>query len=683
MGWLTNISNIHKIDPITEEVYNELIDFFDNESMCSGFRGTKQRVPRPTGNENLKEIAEEIYGYFSAHYNKARHTFIELERINNIETYIKQPLTIVDVGCGIGTASYALLDLIRRKYMSLSNPIKIRIIFIELSAIKSELLKRCVESYISKCPNVQLEYEIINIAFPNCIDEIKEFVKNQTNILLIMSNLVNWLKNDPYEMGKGIHKINMENPDVYDVKVINIEGHTLENKIKEQYNYLENKGVYTINGPNKVRESLTYINAIKSYWYEIRKNKTPYKNVNSYVHGSVKSIPLIKAVSSKSMLEIAFFKARHAHRSIGITDELEIKYTESNLNNIIRLIKDELDKGSGYQYSNDFLEYKSPKNDKDVRPLVIEDFINDIVSTSLIITMGDNIDEEQDLLRNVEYSFGNRLSDELKSPYIFKPFTQKYFNEYIAKAKDFSEDPSNSYCVQADIKSFYTMIDKGLLKDIVDKTIPDTIKWVKNTLYSYIDRIFDGCKSSKGLPQGVFLSNLLANLYLTKLDSKINSFGELKYVRYVDDFFIFSQNKKAAEEIDENLKKIIEGELQLKINLDKSGVVASKDLIWPGNEIFFRDIKIEIDRILRSIYKLDNKNYKKYKKNPEEFINSLHECLSSINIYIPKNWLQIKIEGEVSFLDRMLKRFRSKSIFLNWAKKKIFIVMILNGGISP
>jgi hypothetical protein len=672
LDWLKSISQPYKIDPITEQVYNELIDYFDRQRRCTGYKNIKGRLPRPTTNDDIKEIAEEIYGYFSAHYCKAWHTFIQQEKLHGNEAFIKQPVTIIDIGCGIGTATYALIDLLRYKHAKNKHNslIEIKVIFVELSKIKSKLLKTCIENYKSKCTNVKIRYEIIDTAFPNCIEDIKKLVKYDKNILIIMSNLVNWLHNDPYEMGKGIHKINMENPDIYDIKVINIEGHKLREKISKQYDYLANKGIYHINGPtDNNTKKITYINAKRSYWSEIRRKKR-YTNKEGYLHGSVKSIPLIKAISDPKMLEIAFFKARHAQRSQSLLDEIEVKYIESNLNNIIDLLVKELNEYNGYKYTNEFLEYQAPKNEKDFRPMVIEDLKNDIISASLLMTMGDSVDDVQDMLKNEVYSFGNRLNNILKSPYIFQLFTQKYFNEYIAKAKQISEESQYNYCVQADIKSFYTRVDKKLLKEIINKTLPDTILWVKNTLYSFIDREFNGCENDRGIPQGVFMSNLLANLYLTALDEEISSLNNLKYVRYVDDFYIFSTTEKEAQEVYSKVKAVLENILLLNLNEDKSGISESSELHWPGNREFFEDTKHKINQILRTIYKIDNKNYKKYKKYPKEFIEALHECLKLIGVYIPQNWLQIKIESELSFIEKMIKLFKQPSDFFKWASRK-------------
>lgn len=154
------------------------------------------------------------------------------------------------------------------------------------------------------------------------------------------------------------------------------------------------------------------------------------------------------------------------------------------------------------------------------------------------------------------------------------------------------------------------------------------------------------------------------------MDGIVNSFKEIEYVRYVDDFFVFSTNKEEAKEIDREVRRLLEEELLLNLNEEKSGIIKTNDLEWPEDEFLFESIYQEVQRILKTVYKLDKKNYKEYERNPRVFIESLHHCLNSIGIYIPRNWLQIKITEEINFIERLIKRFKSSKAFFKWTKKK-------------
>lgn len=76
-----------------------------------------------------------------------------------------------------------------------------------------------------------------------------------------------------------------------------------------------------------------------------------------------------------------------------------------------------------------------------------------------------------------------------------------------------------------------------------------------------------------GTPQGGVISPLLANIYLNHLDKKWKEEGIEKkvgavLVRYADDLLVVSGHSEAW--LYRRLKGILEGELGLKINEDKS-----------------------------------------------------------------------------------------------------------------
>ena len=54
-------------------------------------------------------------------------------------------------------------------------------------------------------------------------------------------------------------------------------------------------------------------------------------------------------------------------------------------------------------------------------------------------------------------------------------------------------------------------------------------------------------KRRKGVPQGSPLSPLLSNIMLHELDKQLEKQG-LKYVRYADDFSIYTRSKSEAPE---------------------------------------------------------------------------------------------------------------------------------------
>lgn len=75
----------------------------------------------------------------------------------------------------------------------------------------------------------------------------------------------------------------------------------------------------------------------------------------------------------------------------------------------------------------------------------------------------------------------------------------------------------------------------------------------------------------KGLPQGSPLSPLLSNIMLDQLDKYLESRG-CKFIRYADDFSIYTRSKSEAKSIGNEVYVFLRDKLDLQINREKSGI---------------------------------------------------------------------------------------------------------------
>ncbi len=139
-------------------------------------------------------------------------------------------------------------------------------------------------------------------------------------------------------------------------------------------------------------------------------------------------------------------------------------------------------------------------------------------------------------------------------------------NNYIREIKEFynNNNLTNLCYLKIDIKSFYDNIDHDILLNILKKRIKSNyiIELLRKAIktptvpinYKKIDK--SKYKRTYGIAQGLSISNILANIYLSDFDKKFNVLG-LKYLRYVDDIlFIIEDNKlqDLEHEINEELK---------------------------------------------------------------------------------------------------------------------------------
>jgi len=139
--------------------------------------------------------------------------------------------------------------------------------------------------------------------------------------------------------------------------------------------------------------------------------------------------------------------------------------------------------------------------------------------------------------------------------------SQKYINE------------GYQHIVDIDLKNFFDEVEHYVLLQLIFRKVkcPTTLRLIRKWLRAPMQ--IDGklVKRRKGIPQGSPLSPLLSNIMLHELDRELERQG-LKYVRYADDFSIYTKSKQQARKTGNSIFKFLKNKLKLPINRDKSGV---------------------------------------------------------------------------------------------------------------
>lgn len=116
------------------------------------------------------------------------------------------------------------------------------------------------------------------------------------------------------------------------------------------------------------------------------------------------------------------------------------------------------------------------------------------------------------------------------------------------------------YVLQCDLKQFFPSIDHVILESLLNrKVIDERVRWlfrkiirsgenIHNKEYQMVyfpgDDLFAASRK-RGLPIGNLTSQFWANVYLNELDQFVKRELRCKaYVRYVDDFLLFAENKQ-------------------------------------------------------------------------------------------------------------------------------------------
>lgn len=125
-----------------------------------------------------------------------------------------------------------------------------------------------------------------------------------------------------------------------------------------------------------------------------------------------------------------------------------------------------------------------------------------------------------------------------------------------ALRKMLKDVPGTQYCLKLDITKFYPSVDHDILKGQLRRKIKD------DRLLRLLDGIID---SAPGLPIGNYLSQHLANFYLTGLDHFIKEVLKVKYLRYADDIVIPCRSKKRLHEVLARIREYLQCNLKLSI----------------------------------------------------------------------------------------------------------------------
>ena len=124
-----------------------------------------------------------------------------------------------------------------------------------------------------------------------------------------------------------------------------------------------------------------------------------------------------------------------------------------------------------------------------------------------------------------------------------------------------------------DLKTFFDEVDHSILMQLLYRKIkcPLTLRLIRKWLRAPIMINGKLTKRRKGVPQGSPLSPLLSNIMLHELDKELER-RKLRYVRYADDFSIYTTSDQAARIAGNDIYLFLKNKLKLPINREKSGI---------------------------------------------------------------------------------------------------------------
>ena len=673
-------NSIRCFTPALRQAYIKILADFKNNAETAHFEIilTQDGFEDPTS----VGVAHRMYWWFPTHFFKFQDALLRWEenctQKDQLFLLDRHQITFLDLGCGAGAASAAILSVVEQYQDYLAtlskriDPIKVNFIGVDPFQHELDTYKNFIEEYASNLKTKKISVDIKTICqpFPEATDELLAQLNFYKGHVLIvgMSNLINWIWNeaDSYLKQRKHESLQkLESLEIESLKKIAIEsnfdisyivGIATKNKTRwwlvEKLAMLLEKLAQVLSfgdrtfssfwktdaevlfeNPEGSRRSKDKANASSRFFVETITDLSPqFANDNHY-----------KNLWSSESLERAWVKAQTWINYEAFIDRVELKLFEIDYQSELKKLKTAcLEKF--YEYLNisfDF-PYEFPKNEKINRPKSLARLEEQITSVAFAIEFDNEIIGD---IRDVSFSFQMARKD--------SEFMYRYWFELYSRYVDsILRNTGKDKILTTDLKSFYMNINqKRLLEILAQRLISSKLSY--DLIFRIIDR---DCHASHdagyGILQGHSVAGLLANMFLQPVDKKFltNHGMKGKYFRFTDDVTITRVTSNIqpleSEEINNFRNLLLEHDAKVVLN-------EGKTKIYGGHTEFENKVRAHKDmdgvsarfnKLLLPIFVMNNSYRREFNKSSLHFVYEYNELLERLGLYVSPEWLFRKLD---------------------------------------
>ena len=223
------------------------------------------------------------------------------------------------------------------------------------------------------------------------------------------------------------------------------------------------------------------------------------------------------------------------------------------------------------------------------------------------------------------------------------------------------------FVVDMDLSKFFDRVQHDVLMSRLARKVSDKRLLKLFGRYLRAGVLVDGIlqPTREGTPQGGPASPLLANILLDDLDKELERRG-LPFVRYADDFVIFTKSRRSAERVFASVSRFLTRQLRLVVNQEKSRIVAADGVEFLG--FVFRGNRATINVATKSI--------QRFKRRIREITGrsrgiSMERRLSELRSYV-RGWMgYFGLAAQLKLFDKLDQWIRRRIRMCYWKRWRL------------
>jgi RNA-directed DNA polymerase len=237
------------------------------------------------------------------------------------------------------------------------------------------------------------------------------------------------------------------------------------------------------------------------------------------------------------------------------------------------------------------------------------------------------------------------------------------------------------HCVDMDLSKFFDRVQHDVLLIRVSRKVHDKrlLKLIGRYLRAGVMVEGTHQETPEGTMQGGPLSPLLANVLLDDFDKVLESRG-LRFVRYADDFLVFTKTAIAAKRVYLSVERYLTRRLKLVVNHQKSRVCSTNGVEFLGYQFHGYSGQIRVSP--KKIAKLNERLHEILNRNRGmSMTNRLHELRQYLRGWIGYFALEQRKTIFVD-LDKRIRRLLRACYWKSWRLPRTRISKLIALGIS-